>query len=160
MRVCRDPRVNHDHPCRPLKGRSAWEHDKSRRDRETRRSAAQDLIELRTRGFPVSRVNRTCFQSLASGVTRVRPRILGYVGCISTRLRNAIAGARSHDGLWRPTRDRPMDSGSNYDAVRRRTTEALGLRDQSRSVPLSKRGPCLAAALPLHSHLISDRYWA
>jgi integrase len=42
------------------------------------------------------------------------------------RFRSRIPGAENHDGLWPSTRGRPMDSGSIYDAVRRRTTEALG----------------------------------
>lgn len=42
------------------------------------------------------------------------------------RFRSAIAGAKNHHGLWPSTRGRPMGGGSIYDAVRRRTTEALG----------------------------------
>ena len=42
------------------------------------------------------------------------------------RFRGRIPGAKRHDGLWPSTRGRPMDGGSIYDAVRRRTTEALG----------------------------------
>ena len=44
------------------------------------------------------------------------------------RFRSMIPGAEDHDGLWPSTRGRPMDSGSIYDAVRRRTTEALGFQ--------------------------------
>ena len=42
------------------------------------------------------------------------------------RFRDVIPGARSHNGLWPSTRGRPMDDGSIYDAVRRRTKESLG----------------------------------
>jgi integrase len=42
------------------------------------------------------------------------------------RFRALIPGAIGHDGLWPSTRGRPMDDGSIYDAVRRRTTGALG----------------------------------
>jgi len=42
------------------------------------------------------------------------------------RFRGRVSGAENHDGLWPSTRGKPMDSGSIYDAVRRRTTEALG----------------------------------
>ena len=42
------------------------------------------------------------------------------------RFRGMIPGANNHHGLWPSTRGRPMDDGSIYDAVRRRTTEALG----------------------------------
>jgi integrase/recombinase XerD len=40
--------------------------------------------------------------------------------------RNAITGANTHHGLWPSARGRPMCGGAIYDAVRRRTTEALG----------------------------------
>ena len=43
-----------------------------------------------------------------------------------TRFRPMIFGANTHDGLWPSMRGRPMDDGSIYDIVRRRTTEALG----------------------------------
>lgn len=42
------------------------------------------------------------------------------------RFRCAITGANEHPGLWPSARGKPMDSGSIYDAVCRRTTEALG----------------------------------
>jgi len=42
------------------------------------------------------------------------------------RFRSAIAGANTHQGLWPSARAKPMSGGSIYDAVRRRTTEALG----------------------------------
>jgi integrase/recombinase XerD len=42
------------------------------------------------------------------------------------RFRGRIPGAEKHDGLWPSTRGRPMASGSIYDAVCRRTMEALG----------------------------------
>jgi hypothetical protein len=42
------------------------------------------------------------------------------------RVRPVITGADSHDGLWPSTRGRPMDDGSIYDMVCRRTTKALG----------------------------------
>ena len=42
------------------------------------------------------------------------------------RFRPMIPGADKHDGLWPSIRGRPMDDGSIYDMVRRRTTEALG----------------------------------
>ena len=49
------------------------------------------------------------------------------VGLYLTRLRVIIPGANNHNGLWPSTRGKPMDGGSIYDAVRRRTMEALGL---------------------------------
>ena len=42
------------------------------------------------------------------------------------RFRRAITGANTHDGLWPSARGKPMSAGAVYDAVRRRTTEALG----------------------------------
>jgi integrase len=42
------------------------------------------------------------------------------------RFRNVIPGAIGHDGLWPSTRGGPMDDGSIYNMVRRRTSEALG----------------------------------
>jgi site-specific recombinase XerD len=43
------------------------------------------------------------------------------------RYRDMIPRAKTHYGLWPSTRGRPMNSGSIYDAVRRRTKEALGI---------------------------------
>ena len=40
--------------------------------------------------------------------------------------RGAITGANNHQGLWPSARGIPMGGGAIYDAVRRRTTEALG----------------------------------
>lgn len=40
--------------------------------------------------------------------------------------RGAIMGADDHQGLWPSVRGTPMGGGAIYDAVRRRTTEALG----------------------------------
>ena len=48
------------------------------------------------------------------------------VGRYLTRFRRMIPGANEHDGLWPSMRGSPMDDGSIYDRVRRRTTEALG----------------------------------
>jgi integrase len=45
-----------------------------------------------------------------------------YLACF----RSIIPGAGTHDGLWPSTRGRPMDDGSIYDVVRRRTTQELG----------------------------------
>jgi len=42
------------------------------------------------------------------------------------RFRNIVPGARDHDGLWPSTRGKPMDAGSIYNTVRRRTKERLG----------------------------------
>ena len=42
------------------------------------------------------------------------------------RFRNIVPGARDHDGLWPSMRGRPMDAGSIYDMVRRRTKAGLG----------------------------------
>src|SRR5262249_13564695 len=42
------------------------------------------------------------------------------------RFRHMIPGADSHDGLWTSMCCRPMDGGSIYDMVRRRTAKALG----------------------------------
>jgi hypothetical protein len=43
-----------------------------------------------------------------------------------TPFRPMIRGANGHDGLWASIRGRPMDDGSIYDMVRRRTTAAFG----------------------------------
>ena len=48
------------------------------------------------------------------------------VGLYLTRFRAMIPGTNNHNGLWPSTRGKPMDGGSIYDAVRRRTMEALG----------------------------------
>src|SRR5690349_10682271 len=40
--------------------------------------------------------------------------------------RGAISGANTHQGLWPSAKGHPMDGGAIDDAVRRRTTEALG----------------------------------
>ena len=40
--------------------------------------------------------------------------------------RGAITGANNHQGLWPSAKGHPMRGGAIYDAVRRRTTEALG----------------------------------
>jgi integrase len=50
----------------------------------------------------------------------------GLVSRYLTRFRPIIPGANKHDGLWPSLRSGPMDDGSIYDMVRRRTTEALG----------------------------------
>src|SRR5262249_46052350 len=42
------------------------------------------------------------------------------------RFRSIIPGVDSHDGLWPSTRGKPMDDGSIYDMVRRRTKKAIG----------------------------------
>jgi site-specific recombinase XerD len=43
-----------------------------------------------------------------------------------SRFRPIVPGAKRHDGLWPSTRGRPMDDGSIYVTVCRRTKEALG----------------------------------
>lgn len=42
------------------------------------------------------------------------------------KFRNRIPGATAHDGLWVSNKGRPMDDGTIYDAVRRRTRKAFG----------------------------------
>jgi integrase len=42
------------------------------------------------------------------------------------RFRSAIPGANNHQGLWPSAHGNPMGGGSIYDAVCRRTAEALG----------------------------------
>lgn len=42
------------------------------------------------------------------------------------KFRRRIPGAEAHDGLWASDRGRPMDHGTIYDTVRRRTREAFG----------------------------------
>jgi integrase len=49
-----------------------------------------------------------------------------HISFFLDHLRRSIPGANSHDGLWPSTRGRPMDDGSIYDTVRRRTKHALG----------------------------------
>jgi integrase/recombinase XerD len=43
-----------------------------------------------------------------------------------TKFRCRIPGASAHDGLWAAERGRPMDDGTIYSTVRRRTQEAFG----------------------------------
>jgi integrase/recombinase XerD len=43
-----------------------------------------------------------------------------------TQFRCRIPGASAHDGLWAAERGRPMDNGTIYSTVRRRTQEAFG----------------------------------
>jgi hypothetical protein len=43
-----------------------------------------------------------------------------------TQFRCRIPGANAHDGLWAAERDRPMDDGTMYSTVRRRTKQAFG----------------------------------
>jgi integrase/recombinase XerD len=42
------------------------------------------------------------------------------------QFRHCLLGAEAHDGLWASNQGRPMDDGTNYDMVRRRTREAFG----------------------------------
>jgi integrase/recombinase XerD len=49
-------------------------------------------------------------------------RIDLYLG----RFRNRIPGAAKHDGLWASNKGYPMDDGTIYDTVRRRTAAAFG----------------------------------
>jgi integrase/recombinase XerD len=42
------------------------------------------------------------------------------------QFRCCLPGAKVHDGLWASDQGRPMDDGTIYDMVRRRTREALG----------------------------------
>jgi len=50
----------------------------------------------------------------------------GRLDLYLARFRSAITGADTHHGLWPSGRGKPMAGGSIYDAVCRRTTEALG----------------------------------
>jgi integrase/recombinase XerD len=43
-----------------------------------------------------------------------------------SKFRRRIPGAANHDGLWPSNKGRPMDAGTIYDTVRRRTREAFG----------------------------------
>jgi integrase/recombinase XerD len=49
-------------------------------------------------------------------------RIDVYLG----EFRRRMPGSAEHDGLWPSNQGRPMDAGTIYDAVRRRTLEAFG----------------------------------
>jgi hypothetical protein len=49
-----------------------------------------------------------------------------HISFYLARFRPMFRGADKHDGLWASIRGRPMDDGSIYDMVRRRTTETLG----------------------------------
>lgn len=49
-----------------------------------------------------------------------------HISVYLARFRNVVLGTRDHDGLWPSLRGRPMDGGSIYDMVRRRTKAALG----------------------------------
>ena len=43
-----------------------------------------------------------------------------------SKFRQRIPGAAKHDGLWPSNQGRPMDAGTIYDTIRRRTREAFG----------------------------------
>jgi integrase/recombinase XerD len=42
------------------------------------------------------------------------------------QFRCCLPGAKAHDGLWASNKGRPMDDGTIYDMVRRRTRDAFG----------------------------------
>jgi integrase len=54
------------------------------------------------------------------------PNLSRPIDLYLTRFRPIIPGSSRHKGLWPSMRGRPMDDGSIYDMVRRRTTDALG----------------------------------
>ena len=69
---------------------------------------AADTKTRRPLEFPVPRALSKC----------IDPYFAGF--------RCAITGANDHQGLWPSARGTPMGAGAIYDAVRRRTAEALG----------------------------------
>lgn len=56
----------------------------------------------------------------------VSPKLSECIDVYLSTFRCRIPGADTHDGLWASDQGRPMDHGSIYAAVRKRTREALG----------------------------------
>ena len=56
----------------------------------------------------------------------IAPDMSKRVDLYLARFRCRIPGAEAHDGLWVSNQGRPMDHGTIYDTVRRRTREAFG----------------------------------
>jgi integrase/recombinase XerD len=54
------------------------------------------------------------------------PELSARIDLYLNRFRCRIRGASAHDYFWASNRSRPMDDGTIYNAVRRRTREALG----------------------------------
>jgi integrase/recombinase XerD len=56
----------------------------------------------------------------------ISAELSGRIDLYLANFRCRIPGASAHDGLWAAERGRPMDDGSIYGTVRRRTQEAFG----------------------------------
>jgi integrase len=56
----------------------------------------------------------------------ISPDMSERIDLYLAKFRPQIRGAEEHDGLWASDRGRPMDDGTIYDTVRRRTREAFG----------------------------------
>jgi len=56
----------------------------------------------------------------------ISAHLSGRIDLYVAQYRSRIAGAAAHDGLWACNFGRPMDAGTIYDMVRRRTREAFG----------------------------------
>jgi len=56
----------------------------------------------------------------------IAPDMSKRIDLYLARFRCRIPGAEAHDGLWASNQGRPMDHGTIYDTVRRRTREAFG----------------------------------
>jgi integrase/recombinase XerD len=56
----------------------------------------------------------------------ISAELSGRIDRYLVKFRCRIPGANAHDGLWASERGRPMDHGTIYDTVRRRTREAFG----------------------------------
>ena len=56
----------------------------------------------------------------------VSPELSQRIDVYLSKFRCRIPGANMHDGLWASKQSRPMDHGSIYDTVRKRTRNAFG----------------------------------
>jgi integrase/recombinase XerD len=54
------------------------------------------------------------------------PALSNWIDLYIKGFRARLPGANAHDGLWASGNGRPMDDGTIYDMVRRRTSEAFG----------------------------------
>ena len=98
------------------------------------------LITLRRRTLSALCVGQQLVQSGNAGVLTSRrrsqdatssrlPDLVRSVAAdrfVPGKFRGRIPGAAEHDGLWPSNKGRPMDAGTIYDTVRRRTHAAFG----------------------------------
>jgi integrase len=99
------------------------------------------VIPLRRRTLAALRIGRHLVKSgkiwsldIPPGDTKTRhsleypisAELSGNIDRYLTQFRCRIPGAGAHDGFWAGERGRPMDDGTIYDTVRRRTRETFG----------------------------------